>query len=159
MFARFGLNILKKHFNMIKVTFRPIEFKDVWACFFPKDEHEYYRYLGYVSFLYKKGTEEYNLIKQLVEFIEKEARPYWCPRFIIRLLHLFGNDNSIVRCRSQRLSRWHRILLGGIFITDMKTKWDYYDIRVYGSLTRKIQNKIDETEHRLRDINPYYKES
>ena len=144
---------------MIKVTFRPIELKDVWACFFPKDEWEYYRYLGYVSFLYRKGTKEYELIKSLVEFIESKAKPTWCPRFIPRLLHLFGNDNSIVRCRSQRVSRWHRKLLRGIFINDMKTKWDYYDVRVYGSFTQDIHNKIDEIEHRLRELNPDLQES
>lgn len=139
---------------MIKVTLRPIELKDVWACFFPKDEWEYYRYLGYVSFLYRKGTKEYELIKRLVEFIEKESKSFWCPRFVLRLLHLYGNDNSIVRCRSQRLSRWHRKLLGGIFITDMKTKWDYYDIRVYGTFTRKIEKKIYETEDKLDKLRP-----
>ena len=139
---------------MIKVTFRPIKFIDIWVCFFPRNEWEKYRYLGYISFLYKKGTEEYKLIKELVEFIEKEAKPVGCPRFILRLLHLFGNDNSIVRCRSQRLSRWHRKLLSGIFITDMKTKWDYYDVRVYGSFTREIDKKIYEIEDKLDKLRP-----
>lgn len=154
MFVNYGLNILKKHFNMIKVTFRPIKFLDVWACFFPKDEWEYYRYLGYVSFLYSEGTEEYKLMKELVKFIEKAAKPYWCPRFVLRLLHLYGNDNSIVRCRSQILSRWHRKLLGGIFVTDMKTKWDYHDVRVYGTFTRSIHKKIYETEDKLDKLRP-----
>ena len=139
---------------MIKVTLRPITFKDILACFFPKDEWEYYRYLGCVSFLYRKGTEEYELIKDLVNFIENKAKPFWCPRFIPRLLHLFGNDNSIVRCRSQRLSRWHRKLLNGIFINDMKTKWDYYDIRVYGSFTKEIGKKIYETEEKISKLRP-----
>jgi len=143
------LIIYKKTINMIKVTFRPIKFIDVWVCFFPRNEWEKYRYLGSASFLYNKGTEEYNIIKELVEFIESKAKPIWCPRFIPRLLHLFGNDNSIVRCRSQRLSRWHRKLLGGIFINDMKTKWDYYDIRIYGSFTKEINNKIYETEEKI----------
>ena len=154
MYVSFGLNTLKKPFNMIKVTFRPIEFKDILACFFPKDDWEKYRYLGYVSFLYNKGTEEYKLIKNLVKFIEKKAKPFWCPRFIPRLLHLFGNDNSIVRCRSQRLSRWHRKLLGGIFITDMKTKWDYYDGRVYGTFTHEIDKQIYKTEDALDKLRP-----
>ena len=139
---------------MIKVTFRNITYKDIWACFFPKDEWEYYMYLGYVSFLYRQGTKEYELIKNLVKFIEKEAKPFWCPRFVLRLLHLYGNDNSIVRCRSQRLSSWHRKLLGGIFITDMKTKWDSWDIRVYGSFTKEINNKIYETEEKIYTLRP-----
>ena len=154
MFVNYGLNILKKHFNMIKATLQPIKFSDVWACFFPKDEWEYYRYLGYVSFLYREGTEEYKLIKELVKFIEKRAKPYWCPRFVLRILHLYGNDNSIVRCRSQILSRWHRILLGGIFITDMKTKWDSHDVRIYGTFTRAIEKKIYETEDKLDKLRP-----
>jgi hypothetical protein len=148
------LIIYKKTINMIKVTFRNITYKDIWACFFPKDEWEYYMYLGYVSFLYRQGTKEYELIKNLVKFIEKEAKPFWCPRFVLRLLHLYGNDNSIVRCRSQRLSSWHRKLLGGIFITDMKTKWDSWDIRVYGSFTKEINNKIYETEEKIYTLRP-----
>jgi hypothetical protein len=139
---------------MIKATLRPIEFKDVWACFFPKDEWEYYMYLGYVSFLYKKGTQEYEHIKSLIEFIDKKAKPFLCPRFVLRLLHLYGNDNSIVRCRSQRLSRWHRKLLSGIFITDMKTKWDSHDIRIYGIFTREIQKQIYQTEEKLNQLRP-----
>ncbi len=139
---------------MIKATLQPIKFSDVWACFFPKDEWEYYRYLGYVSFLYKEGTAEYYIIKDLVKFIEKKAIPFWCPKFIPRLLHLFGNDNSIVRCRSQRLSRWHRKLLGGIFVTDMKTKWDSWDIRIYGSFTREINNEIYKTEEEIARLRP-----
>jgi hypothetical protein len=130
---------------MIKVTFRPITFKDVWDCFFPQNEWKYYSYLGYIDFLYKKGTKEYNLIKELVEFIDKKAKPFWCPRFVLRLLHLYGNDNSIVRCRNQKLSRWAHKLRKGIFITDMKTKWDSWDVRVYGTFTRAIENKIYET--------------
>lgn len=148
------LIIYKKTINMIKVTFRNITYKDIWVCFFPKDEWEYYMYLGYVSFLYRQGTKEYELIKNLVKFIEKEAKPFWCPRFVLRLLHLYGNDNSIVRCRSQRLSSWHRKLLGGIFITDMKTKWDSWDIRVYGSFTKEINNKIYETEEKIYTLRP-----
>ena len=139
---------------MNKAHLSNIQFSDVRSCFFPKNEWAYYRYLGYVDFLYKQGTQECELIKELIKFIEKEAKPFWCPRFVLRLLHLYGNDNSIVRCRNQMLSRWHRKLLGGIFITDMKTKWDGHDLRVYGTFTRKIEKKIYETENNLSKLRP-----
>lgn len=153
MFVKFGLNILKKHFNMKPAQMFPITFKRVWDCFFPKTKWEYYAYLGYIDFLYKEGTKEYDLVKELVEYIDYKAKPIWCPRFLLRLIHMYGNDSSIVRCRSQIVSRWHRRLLKGIFITDMKTKWNRWDVRVYGSFTDDIYNRIDQLEHQLRELN------
>jgi len=134
---------------MNKSDFSVIQFSDVWCCFFPKNEWAYYRYLGCINFLYRKGTQEYFIVKDLVKFIEKKAKPFWCPRFVLRLLHLYGNDNSIVRCRNPILSRWHRMLLGGIYITDMKTNWDSYDVRVYGTFTHEIHKEIYKVEIEL----------
>lgn len=154
MFVKFGLNTLRKLFNMKPAQLHPITFKRISDCFLPKSEFEYYSYLGYVDFLYRQGTIEYEIIKDLVQFIDSKAKPIWCPRFILRLLHLYGNDSSIVRCRSQIVSRWHRRLLGGIFITDIKTKWDSHDVRVYGTFTNEINKKIYKAVDELDKLRP-----
>ena len=129
---------------MQKVKFQKIKFKQIWKCFFPGDYK--YSYLGYTYNPYEKGTKEYAIIQKFIIDVDKIARPKYCPKFILRLLQLFGNDNSIVRLRNRRFSEWLRKILKGIMITDLKTKWDEYDIRIYGYFPKEIDEKIEEIE-------------
>ena len=109
-----------------------IRLEHIMAVFFPKNFHEKYRYLGSVP--WDTEGELFKVMEPLIIFMDHKARPKWCPRWFLRFLHLFGDDNSIVRVRNQRLSRLKSKLTKGIFLIDFKTKWYWYDLRisVYG---------------------------
>jgi hypothetical protein len=71
----------------------------VLKCVFPERGFEY-DYLGYAWYnINKDGTlnAEDRLLRGFFKQVDKVARPRWCPRFVLRLLHLFGSDNSIVQ--------------------------------------------------------------
>lgn len=120
---------------------RDITLRDIWKCFFPKKGFEF-NYLGY-AYYYPKSGEKEQIIKRFLQEVDKVAKPWWCPRFIMRLLHLFGDDNSIVRCRNRRLSQLHYKLRKGITIHDMK--WKYESFRIYGSFTDDLHTLAKNT--------------
>lgn len=137
----------------MKVVFKKIEFKDILNCFSNKREHKY-KYLGITWNLFKEGTEGYELIEEFIQYVDNISKPKWCPRFILRILHLYGNDNSIIRCRSQKLSRISRKLLKGIMITDIKEKWG--TLRIYGYFTKEINDKLRILESKINPmLEPY----
>jgi hypothetical protein len=88
-------------------------------------------------------------MEPLVIFIDYKAKPKWCPRWFLRFLHLFGNDNSIVRVRNRRLSNLKRRLTKGIQLTDYKTKWYDYDLRISVYGTDQMQDLADAIEHKF----------
>lgn len=109
-----------------------IGFKDVRAVFFPIGFHEKYKYLGAMP--WKEEGDIFKAMYPLVLAMDYEAKPKWCPRWFLRFLHLFGSDNSIVRVRNWTLHNLEKKLTKGVMITDYKTKWSHYDLRisVYG---------------------------
>lgn len=113
------------------VYLRDITLNDIYRCFFPNRGDEFI-YLGY-AYYYKDGEE---LLKNFYKAVDKKCRPWYVPRWFCRLLNLFGRDNSIVRCRNQKLNRLLSKILGGIMITDVK--WKYDSFRIYGSFTEEI---------------------
>ena len=125
---------------------RNIEWSDIRAVFFPKDFYEKYQYLG--SIPYGDG-DIFKAMEPLVIFMDYKARPKWCPRWFLRFLQLFGNDNSIVRVRNRRLSNLKRKLTKGIQLTDYKTKWEYYDLRISVYGTNQMQDLSDAIEHKF----------
>lgn len=133
----------------MKVVLQKISFNLFFSCFFTKNK---YRYLGYTCIPYSKGSEEYKVILDFLKFVDKNIRPTYIPRFVLRLLHLFGNDNSIVRVRNRFLHKLHNKILKGVFITDIKTKWYDYDIRIYGYFPDFIQDEIDKVEDKIYEI-------
>jgi hypothetical protein len=70
------------------------------------------------------------MLHALVIAMDGEARPRWCPKWFLRFLHLFGNDNSVVRIRNRFLNKLHNRITKGIFLWDYKTKWSWYDLRI-----------------------------
>jgi hypothetical protein len=83
----------------------------------------------------------------LVLAMDYEAKPYWCPRWFLRFLHVFGNDKSVVRVRNRKLSDLHRKLTKGIVFFDWKTKWYDYDLRISISAPKHLQDLADDIEH------------
>jgi hypothetical protein len=131
---------------------RDITLGDVVECFFPERGYEY-DYLGYAYYHVKddgsiKPGEQ--IIKEFLQQVDRVARPKLCPRFVLRLLNLFGNDKSIVRMRSLRLANWFSRLTKGIRITDMK--WKYDSFRIYGSFTKELDRLAQETCNRLETL-------
>jgi hypothetical protein len=119
------------------------------AVFFPKDFYETYRYLGSVP--YNEKGEMFKYLKPLVIFMDYRAKPKWCPRWFLRFLHLFGNDNSIVRVRSFRLHNLFNKITKGYGIVDFKTKWTNYDLRISihgGEAEWWLSNAIEEKFYR-----------
>ena len=59
--------------------------------------------------------------------------------------------NSIVRVRNRTLYNLKQRLTKGIQLTDYKTKWEYYDLRISVYGTDQIQNLADSIETRFYD--------
>ena len=105
------------------VHFRNITTTDLRQILFPKDFYEKFMYLGSVPYDLKE-------MEPLVVFMDYKARPWWCPRFVLRFLHVFGMDKSIVRVRSIWMANLLSRLTKGYRILDYKTKWEWYDLRI-----------------------------
>ena len=126
---------------------RDITLDDIRAVFFPKDFYEKYKYLG--SIPWNAEGAIFKAMEPLVIFMDYKAKPKWCPRWFLRFLQLFGNDNSIVRVRNRRLSNLKRRLTKGIQLTDYKTKWEWYDLRISICGTEQMYNLSDAIEHKF----------
>jgi hypothetical protein len=126
---------------------RDIEWDDIRAVFFPKNFYEKYQYLGSVP--YNELGDMFKAMEPLVIFMDYKARPKWCPRWVLRFLHLFGSDNSIVRVRNRSLHNLGRRLTKGITLFDYKTKWEDYDLRISVSGTDQMQDLADAIEHKF----------
>lgn len=96
--------------------------------FFPRTFHERYNYLGSVP--WDEDGQIFKVLEPLIIFLDYKAKPKWCPRWFLRFLYLFGNDNSVVRVRNTKLSNLFRKLTKGFGIWDYKTKWEDYDLRI-----------------------------
>ena len=121
---------------------RDIELDDIRYIFFPKDFSEKYGYLGSVP-----DDKYYNkAMVPLVLAMDYEAKPWWCPRWFLRFLDVFGNDKSIVRVRNRALHNLHRKLTKGITFVDYKTKWEWYDLRISVAAPQYIQDLADAIE-------------
>lgn len=134
----------------MKIQLQKITFKLFFKTLFPWNK---YSYLGYICNPYFIYTDRYNRIEEFIEFVDKIAKPKFCPRFVLRLLHLYGNDNSVARLRNRSLSELRSKLVGGIMITDIKTKWDDYDIRIYGYFPYEIDEEIERIENEFEQLN------
>jgi hypothetical protein len=126
---------------------RDITLDDLRAVFFPKDFHEKYQYLGSVP--WNEEGAIFKAMEPLVIFMDYKAKPKYCPRWFLRFLHLFGSDNSIVRVRNRTLHNLEKRLTKGIQLTDYKTKWEHYDLRISVYGTEQMQNLADAIEHKF----------
>jgi len=146
-----------------------ITLDDVRSIFFPKNFREKYKYLGSVP--WNEESELFKVMEPLIIFMDYKAKPKWCPRFVLRFLHLFGSDNSIVRVRNQKLHNLKTKLTKGIMILDYKTKWSDYDLRIsiagdveMWRLTTAIEEKFYEDGYRkelieqIREYEPEFNE-
>ena len=124
---------------------RNITLDDLRSVFFPKNFYEKYHYLGSVPC--KEGGDIFKAMEPLVIFMDYKARPKWCPRFVLRFLHLFGDDNSIVRVRNRTLSNLKRKLTKSILIWDYKTKWQWYDLRISIAGTDQMHDLANSIEN------------
>jgi len=113
---------------MNKYKYPPIKLRELRQVFFPKGFYEKYSYLGCIP--YNENCDIFKVVRQLVLLMDLKARPWWCPRWFLRLLNLLGNDNSVVRVRNIKLSDLFRKLTKGYRFWDYKTKWTEYDLRI-----------------------------
>lgn len=126
---------------------RDIILDDIRAVFFPKNFYEKYKYLGSVP--YREEGDLFLAMKPLVIAMDKKAKPWWCPRWFLRFLHLFGSDNSIVRVRNRHLHDLEKKITKGYLIFDYKTKWSDYDLRISVSGDKEISMMAREIETRF----------
>jgi len=112
--------------KMKYITTRNLEWSDIRYIFFPSKWDKY----GYLNITFYKNSEFNKVLLPLVLAMDYEAKPWWCPRWFLRFLHVFGNDKSLVRVRNRRLHNLHRKLTKGILFWDWKTKWYDYDLRI-----------------------------
>ena len=124
-----------------------IKIDDIRAVFFPRNFYEKYKYLGSLPF--REEGEYFKAIYPLVLAMDYEAKPKWCPRWILRFLHLFGSDNSIVRVRNWKLHNLKNKLTGGILLVDWKTKWSDYDLRISIHAPSHLQELASAIEDRF----------
>ena len=128
---------------------RNITLDDIRALFFPKTFYEKYRYLG--SIPWREAGDIFIAMEPLVIFLDHKAKPWWCPRWFLRFLHLFGSDNSIVRVRNRYLHDLEKDITKGYMIWDFKTKWEDYDLRISVHGTRQMQDLADAIEREFYD--------
>jgi len=126
---------------------RDITLDDLRAVFFPKNFHEKYQYLGCVPW-HEEG-DIFKAMEPLIIFMDYKAKPKWCPRWFLRFLHLFGSDNSIVRIRNWTLHNLGKRLTKGIRLTDYKTKWYDYDLRISVYGTQQMLDLSDAIEYKF----------
>lgn len=135
-----------KESTAFKVTLQSITIGDVIECFFPRVGREY-SHLGYCTYDYTLGSKylfpEERVLKDFFEEVDRVARPWWCPKFVLRLLDLFGNDRSLVRTRNPFLTGIFYRITKGIRVTD--TKWKYDTFRIYGNFTEELQTLANKT--------------
>ena len=117
---------------------RNIVLDDFREIFFPKDFYEKYSYLGSVP--WNEDGNIFKAMEPLVIFMDHKAKPWWCPRWFLRLLHLFGSDKSIVRVRNRRIHDLENKITKGYTIWDYKTKWSNYDLRISISGNKQMQS-------------------
>lgn len=118
--------------------------EDLRKVFIPLNFREKYSYLGSVPF--ESSGDVFTALYPLILAMDFQARPKWCPRFFLRLLHLIGNGNSRYWVKNLYFHNLHRKLTNGIFITDYKTKWTDYDLRISIIGTEDLQNLSDAIE-------------
>jgi hypothetical protein len=129
---------------------RDITWEDIRKVFFPKDFYEKYQYLG--SIPYNEVGPIFEAMEPLVIFMDYKAKPWWCPRWLLRFLHLFGDDNSIIRVRNRFLSNLKHKITGYIMMMDYKTKWQFYDLRISVVGDRQVQNLANAIESRYYEV-------
>ena len=127
-----------------------ITLEDLRVVFFPKTFYEKYGYLGSVP--WREEGSIFKAMESLVIYMDYKAKPKWCPRWFIRLLHLFGSDNSIVRVRNRKLHNLKNKITKGYMIWDYKTKWSDYDLRISVGGTNEMQFLADAIEREFYDI-------
>ena len=66
---------------------------------------------------------------------------------VLRFLHVFGSDKSIVRVRNWTLHNLLRNLTKGLAFVDWKTKWQDYDLRISIHAPKHLQHLADDIEH------------
>lgn len=136
------------------VRFRPVKPKQIWRCFFP-DKYTYYSYLGYAHNIYPNKPiweREHAIVKEFLRYIDSVAKPWWTPRWFLRLIELFGNDNSVWRVRNRFLHNLSKMLMKGIRLTDMKTKWNDWDVLIYGYFPEEVEEEIESVEIKIRNL-------
>jgi hypothetical protein len=116
------------------------------SIFIPLTFSEKYAYLGSIPGYSR--NQDMTMLKALVVAMDYHAKPWWCPRWFLRFLNLFGSDNSIVRVRNRSLHNLHRKLTKGILMWDYKTKWTDYDLRISISAPEYLQDLADAIEYK-----------
>ena len=129
--------------KMKYITTRNLEWSDLRYIFFPAKEDKY----GYLNITFYKDSEFKKVLLPLVLAMDYEAKPYWCPRWLLRFLHVFGSDKSVVRVRNHKLSNLLTKLTKGIGFWDWKTKWYDYDLRISISAPKYLQDLANDIEH------------
>jgi hypothetical protein len=119
-------------------------FQDILNVFFPRSFGEKYKYLGYMP--YVEDGDVFEALLPLILTMDYYAKRWWTPRWFLRLLHLFGNDNSVVRVRNWPLHNLSRWLTSGILLVDYKLKWTDYDLRISVFAPEPIQLLSDSIE-------------
>ena len=79
------------------------KFSDIRRIFFPNNFYEKYKYLGNVP--YDEKSDMFRAIYPLVIEMDKRAKPYWCPRWLLRFLFFRLNSVRFICVRAGGL-RW-----------------------------------------------------
>ena len=111
---------------------------DLVKVFIPKTFHDKYSYIGSVP--WNEEGAIFKAMEPLIIFMDYKMRPKWCPKWFLRFLYLFGNDNSIVRVRNWKLNRLFNKITKGYQLTDYKTKWEWYDLRISVRACEQVQD-------------------
>jgi hypothetical protein len=116
-------------------------FKNIITCFFPNEYTEFI-YLGNIDYLFEKNTEEYNIIRDFILVVDRNARPKWCPKWFLRLLELYKDNNSTI-------DKLHNKITKNIRIMYMHTVHHSHNVIIYGYFSPEIKYSIEILKEKL----------
>jgi hypothetical protein len=99
--------------------------KNIIRCLLPNERTKFI-YLG----------KEYYIMKSFILTVDGAARPKWCPKWFLRLLELYRDNNPTAY-------KLHNKITKGIRIIDMGVVNHSYDIIIYGYFNPEIKYKIE----------------
>lgn len=121
--------------------------------FNPHKEKEFV-YLGYSYIPYHpiEDKKYYDIIRGMQIEIDRKLRPFWIPKWVMRWLYYLGHK-TVFHVKRRWASNLLRKILKYNWITDIKTKWDITDIRIYGMFTDEIEKIVDDAVEKIERIN------
>lgn len=126
--------------------------KNFLKLLFPRTFYDKYFYLGAIP---RNEDIYFKAIEPLIIFMDYKAKPWWCPRFVLRLLKYYGCGRSLsfISVKNKTLNNIFIKLTKSISFNDWKYKIEWYDLRIRIHADEQINELADAIEDRFYNEN------